>query len=239
MYSIYAHINKINGKVYVGFTSKSIAKRWSEHCRRARYHCKLNNGNYFQRAIVKYGADNWEAKLLEVCDLLEAADAAETKWIAYYKSNQKEFGYNLTPGGNISQSSIDPRVREKISKSVTKIMADPQIRAKNSEFMKNWLKENGNPFLGRTHSDESLEKMSKAVKDWHKTHDNPFKGKKHNEDTRRRMSEAAKIRCADPNWQPPMVKNGVPKKPESVYEWLPRIENHQEVNFALKNSYVN
>ena len=31
----------------------------------------------------------------------------------------------------------------------------------------------------------------------------------HNEETRRRMSESAKRRCANPDWKPPIIRNGV------------------------------
>src|SRR3972149_4668882 len=137
-YVVYAHKSKVNGKVYVGITSKTIKWRWSEHCRKDKYRCGLNSGNYFQRAIVKYGVGNWESNILEICDLLETVEAAEVKWIKHYKSNDKRFGYNLTEGGNVSQSVLDPRVREKISKSVSKIVNDPDYKEKQSKALKQW-----------------------------------------------------------------------------------------------------
>tara|TARA_Y100000310_G_C20503742_1_gene725335 strand:+ start:573 stop:968 length:396 start_codon:yes stop_codon:yes gene_type:complete len=117
--------NKVNGKVYIGLTSKSAEKRWSAHCKRAKYLCRLNNGNYFQRAIVKYGKESWELEILELCYSLEDAEKAEAKWIKHYKSSDKRFGYNLTDGGSVSHSSLDPRVRQKISRSVSKIVNNP------------------------------------------------------------------------------------------------------------------
>lgn len=115
-YIIYLIKNKINNKVYVGLTSKTLKERWSVHRKKAKYQCKNSNGNYFQRAIVKYGKENWILEILENCDSLKNAEIAETKWIAHFKSNQKEFGYNLTEGGNVSQAILDPRIKEKISK---------------------------------------------------------------------------------------------------------------------------
>jgi hypothetical protein len=35
---------------------------------------------------------------------------------------------------------------------------------------------------------------------------------RHNEETRRRMSESAKRRCANPDWKPPIIRNGVSEK---------------------------
>lgn len=208
MYSIYSQTN-INGKMYVGLTSKTIKKRWSEHCKKARYHNKLNNANYFQRAIIKYGSDNWNAKLLEECGSLQEAEISESKWILHFKSNQKHFGYNLTSGGNVSQSNLDSRVRAKISTSVSELWKSDTYRDKVSGEIKKWHQNNDNPFLGKKHSKEALSKMAEKSKNWHKNNDNPFLGQKHSEETRTKMSIAAQKRCDNPNWKPPLLRKNI------------------------------
>lgn len=58
-YKIYMHKNKINGKVYIGQTSKSLDER-----------CGKNGSGYigcirFYNAIQKYGWDNFEHEIIE------------------------------------------------------------------------------------------------------------------------------------------------------------------------------
>jgi len=213
-YTIYMQRNNINGKVYVGLTSKSVQERWFTHCKKAKHYCKFGNGNYFQRAIVKYGISNWDTSMLEVCGSLEEAEAAERKWISHYNSNDRKFGYNLTEGGNVSQSSLDPRVRQKISKSVSKIVNDPINKERQSNLMKRWHADNDNPFLGKQHSLGSRRKISATVKKWHQNNDNPFLGKRHTERAKEKMRKVAKARCSDPNWVHPM--KGKRHSPETI-----------------------
>ena len=55
-YKIYAHINKINGKIYIGQTCrKNVNQRW----RNGRGY--INNVAFY-RAIQKYGWDNCQKK---------------------------------------------------------------------------------------------------------------------------------------------------------------------------------
>lgn len=208
------HRNKVNGKIYIGLTSKSAEKRWSAHCKKARCLCRQNNGNYFQKAIVKYGKESWELEILELCYSLEGAERAEAKWIKHYRSNDKRFGYNLTEGGSASQSSLDPRVRQKISKSVSKFVNNPNNKKRQSKLMRQWHADNDNSFLGKKHSQETIQKISEAAKLWHADNNNPFLGKSHTERARRKMSEAAKKRYGDPNYTHPM--KGKRHSPETI-----------------------
>jgi group I intron endonuclease len=96
MYSIYLVKNKINGKVYVGKTQLSPEARFRQHCRDA----FGKRAYYFQKAIKKYGADNFEITLLDVCDTSDKANKSEVYYIAKYDSKNNEIGYNLTNGGD-------------------------------------------------------------------------------------------------------------------------------------------
>jgi len=197
----------MDGKVYVGITHTTMEERWRNHVRKAKNLSKNGNANYFQRAIVKYGKDAWDHDLLEVIEgTIQDAEEAERKWIAYYESNNKQLGYNLTPGGNISQSKMSDEVRQKISKKIKIIMSDTDWKERQSKIMKEWAATHENPFKGKKHSEESLQKMSEAIKKWHETNENPWKGKTHDEETRAKMSEVAQKRCKDPNWVSPLSK---------------------------------
>lgn len=90
---IYQHINKINGKRYIGQTSQSQERRWR------------NGEGYidspkFWNAIQKYGWENFEHQIIEVGNSQEWANQREIYWIAFYDTfNNDKKGYNMTPGG--------------------------------------------------------------------------------------------------------------------------------------------
>ena len=83
-----------NNKIYIGL-SNDIKRRMREHNQDFRVDLPIS------RAIKKYGK-------IEKFYLLEEIDAENRKllqerekyWIAYYHSNEKDIGYNLTSGGD-------------------------------------------------------------------------------------------------------------------------------------------
>ena len=90
---VYMHVNKVNGKKYIGQTSQTPPeKRW-------------NNGwGYvrcvkFWRAIQKYGWDNFEHIIVQDGLTLYEANCLEEKLIAEYNTLSDDFGYNLQSGG--------------------------------------------------------------------------------------------------------------------------------------------
>lgn len=94
MYSVYIHICP-NNKVYVGITSKPTKERWKNG------KGYLNN-KHFTQAINKYGWDN--IKHIIVSENLSKSDACklEQELIRKYKSNDREYGYNKSIGGEAS-----------------------------------------------------------------------------------------------------------------------------------------
>lgn len=94
MIGIYKIENKINGKIYIG-QSINIKIRWQQHEREAnsnRRSAPLYN------ALRKYGIDNFTFEVLEECPQ-EMLNEREIFWIAHYKSNDRDFGYNVLAGG--------------------------------------------------------------------------------------------------------------------------------------------
>lgn len=90
---VYCHINKINGKKYVGITSYPTTKRWGTKGQGYKT-------QYFNRAITKYGWDNFEHEVLFYGLEEKIAKEKEIELIARYKTKDKRFGYNLTDGGD-------------------------------------------------------------------------------------------------------------------------------------------
>ena len=89
---LYVHINKINGKKYVGITSIYPPYRW-----------KNGNGyiknKHFYAAIQKYGWDNFEHRIIIDNMTEEQAKTFEKFLIKEWKTQDKDYGYNLSAGG--------------------------------------------------------------------------------------------------------------------------------------------
>ena len=92
IYTIYKATNIINTKVYIGFTSKDLRYRKSQHK-------KATTNSHFHNAIKKYGFDvfAWEilyqSKEKDYCLLV-----MEPHFITEYDSFN--IGYNMTLGGD-------------------------------------------------------------------------------------------------------------------------------------------
>ena len=96
---IYKIENKINGKVYIG-QSVDIYRRFRSHRHNA-YNSKNKEtyNLYLYTAIRNYGKENFTYTIVEQCDK-SMLNERERYWIGYYKSNQKDYGYNLSDGGD-------------------------------------------------------------------------------------------------------------------------------------------
>lgn len=101
--TIYLFINHINNKVYVGQTYNNYITRWTEHR-------KTNEKYYLHIALNKYGWDNFSRFVIFQTDfylkteenkkiITDILDEKEKYYIQYFKSNDSNYGYNLTSGG--------------------------------------------------------------------------------------------------------------------------------------------
>lgn len=88
-------INYPNGKIYIGCTI-DLKRRMKEH--NFNSHQKLQPCDL---AIQKYGKIT-KIEVIEFINNLTLLEEREKYWIKYYNSNNKEIGYNLTPGGDSS-----------------------------------------------------------------------------------------------------------------------------------------
>lgn len=88
-YCVYIHTNKINNKVYIGQTGKSLNDRWRKDG--SGYLQKRKNGVYYQplfaRAIQKYGWDNFKHEVILIGETFEYACAVEKCLVKHYKTN--------------------------------------------------------------------------------------------------------------------------------------------------------
>jgi len=157
---IYLITNKINGKMYVGQTKKTLAERLRGH--------KSSNGtSRITYAIKKYGIDNFDiVKIDSACSLAEL-NAKEISHIARLNTLDTNVGYNVSIGGGvvivgreaIERAAAKLRGRKVPPEQVEKMSATKRGRdrsAKELAVLQKMIESN----KGRRHSDESRKKMS-------------------------------------------------------------------------------
>ena len=153
-YIVYIHITP-SGKKYVGITHQNPQKRW-------------DNGNgyseneHFYRAIKKYGWDNIEHIILYENLSKEEACEKEIELIAKYKSNNSNFGYNKSYGGQLGMKYLHHSLesRKKISLAGFGRKQSKETCEKRSKALKGRV----SPMKGRHQSEEAKIKIGIASK---------------------------------------------------------------------------
>lgn len=113
MIGIYKITNMVNNKCYIG-QSIDINRRFKEH--QNGLNKKVGHNPYFQNAWDKYGEENFAFEIIEEVDDTNLLDEREIFYISFYKSNDKDYGYNATPGGNCFIGKEETRNKLSISK---------------------------------------------------------------------------------------------------------------------------
>lgn len=91
---VYCITCAVNGKRYIGITTKSVEKRLVEHGRAARRGVPFA----LYSAMRKYGVEAFAIECLETCDGIEIAKRLEVRHIA--QLGTMKGGYNMTAGGD-------------------------------------------------------------------------------------------------------------------------------------------
>lgn len=182
-YIVYLHVNKINGKVYVGITHHTNPE--------LRWRCGYKNNPHFTAAISKYGWSSFEHIVLFKKLPKEIACREEQLLIKRYRKKGK--CYNISDGGEATTQTKS--IRDKISKALKGKPKSEEHKKKCSISVlgKHWSKNkeavlqsvitrklrgnyktptwlgkydksgSNNPFYGKKHSEETLAKKYKAV----------------------------------------------------------------------------
>lgn len=111
---IYQIYNKITNKRYIG-SSISMRRRWSQHLFALRHN--QHHSKHLQAAWNKYGEDSFEFKCLELCEP-ENLLSLEHEYILYYKTTDRQFGYNTTEDVE-NAPFLTKEGRIKLSKALT------------------------------------------------------------------------------------------------------------------------
>lgn len=188
-YCIYMHKNKVNGKKYIGQTCQKPEYRWGKEGK-GYEQCPL-----FYSAIQKYGWDNFEHIIILTGLSAEEANLKEQELISFYKTTQKEFGYNLQKGGN--NRTINENTRKKLSLSTTNRWKDPEFKKYFSDLMKQkwqdptYREKITKAKIGQSHiSEEGKKRISEARKKYIAEHGTPTQGKGHSEATKQKIRES-------------------------------------------------
>ena len=124
---IYQIKNKINGKKYVG-QSTDIEGRLKDHFRYLKNKNYKQENEHFIRAFHKYGAENFEASIIAICDEKDL-NIYEPWFINIQGCANPKYGYNKTFGGEGNRTTIETR------KKMSRNHAD--VKGKITRFMKN------------------------------------------------------------------------------------------------------
>jgi len=119
---IYKITDKTNGKIYIGQTTKTISKRWTQH-----KHKGLKSGghkNPLYAAMMAHGLDNFSIEEIDSASSIEELNRKEQEHIRTSNS-QHPNGYNLASGGFSSSGTsawnkglkTSDKTKEKLSKA--------------------------------------------------------------------------------------------------------------------------
>jgi len=187
---IYKIENLINHKVYIG-QSIDIHNRWISHI-------NSKDDCYIHKAIRKYGVKNFSFEILiETYDL----NYWEKRLIKLFHSNDLNFGYNMTEGGESNYNlyiTDEQKLKKSQStkswyKSLSKEEFDTLRQHQRDGFEK--VKDFHKQKVKEMWTNELKEKSSKTHKKLakQKNYINPMKGKHWNEKEKKNKSEKNKM----------------------------------------------
>lgn len=188
---IYKITNNKNNKIYIGQTIKQRpTDRYSQHRYLATHPQQEKGMSYLHKAMNKYGLENFSFEVIEQIDNSQL-NTKQQYWIQYYDSMIPN-GYNMTEGGEGTQGysrqqSIEerlkrqqsnkkyyaehPEVKQQIGKRTKKLWENTQYRQKVTEGVHKFynqhpdiFKGQNNPFYGKHHTEQSLQKIKEAAK---------------------------------------------------------------------------
>lgn len=146
---IYETTNLVNGKKYIGqHKSEVFDKKY------------IGSGTYLQRAINKYGIENFICKIIETCESQESLNEKEIYWIKFYNAAKSKNYYNIAEGGFGYGNTLTGLSEEDYKLFCEKARVS-KLGSKNPMYN---LKGELSPFFGRKLSKELKEKISLSVK---------------------------------------------------------------------------
>ena len=154
---VYKITNRINGKIYIGQTVKSLKLRWAQHCSPSSGCTALHN------AIKKHGPESFTVEQIDVAASREELDEKERYWISFYDCIAPK-GYNLCEGGDGCRGY-------KHSDKTRKFLSVLRKGKKGSPHTEEWKREASerqkgkkHPHKGKPMSEEQKRRLSESKK---------------------------------------------------------------------------
>lgn len=196
---IYSITNKINGKVYIGYT-EAFNTRIYNHKKELK---DRRHKNYYLTADYEKYGDVFKYERIELCNK-ELLIEREHYWAILLNTHNKEYGYNIQETGLNRSSGMKGRKHSE------------ETKKKISESRKGKLRGIDNPSYGKPLSQEHRKKISDKLMG----RVNTLVGYKHSDESRKKMSQAhigikkseqcknklRKHRCSDPNMKNHMLR---------------------------------
>lgn len=86
---VYSLLNTINGKRYVGITTRTVMRRVHNH---------MSSKSVIGLALIKYGKASFKMEVIDHADTVSELSEKEQYWIKYFNCTVP-LGYNMTSGG--------------------------------------------------------------------------------------------------------------------------------------------
>jgi group I intron endonuclease len=168
MISIYRITNKIDNKVYIGQSWRTI-ERWHQHQKVSKNLNKKKNCHFYC-AIRKHGLENFEFSILKefTADVdQKTLDFYENYYIDFFKSRDRNFGYNKREGGSHGRHSEESNEKNRLAHLGTHPnLGVPKTKEAKANMKLHHADISGsnNPMFGHVHTAITISKMSEKAK---------------------------------------------------------------------------
>ncbi|MFW6225722.1 MAG: GIY-YIG nuclease family protein [bacterium] len=175
---IYMIKNLVNGKMYIGQTTRPLYKRVYEY--KSAFNLNKFYNQHLLNAFNKYGWENFDFSVMDIASTINELNNKEIYYIKKHKTTNKDIGYNIELGGQNSIPSLDiikkmsvARLGKKqhetwVSKRIAPAGSDEAKKygkAKTDEDKKILSEKSPRYWLNKKRSEETIKKISKTKKE--------------------------------------------------------------------------